>query len=40
MMRAVKAVSSKWMHEAFPELRDFGWQTGFAAFTVSLSALE
>jgi REP element-mobilizing transposase RayT len=40
MMRTVKAVSSKWMHETFPELRHFGWQSGYGAFTVSLSAVE
>ena len=39
-MRVVKAVSSKWIHETFPELRDFGWQTGYAAFSVSTSGVE
>ncbi|NOT01356.1 MAG: IS200/IS605 family transposase [Phycisphaerales bacterium] len=39
-MRVVKAVSSKWIHETFPEMRDFGWQIGYGAFTVSLSAVE
>ena len=39
-MRVVKAVSSKWLHETYPELRDFGWQTGYAAFSVSMSGVE
>jgi REP element-mobilizing transposase RayT len=29
--------SSKWIHEEFPELRDFAWQDGYGAFTVSKS---
>ena len=33
----LKGESSKWMHEEFPRLRDFGWQDGYAAFTVSKS---
>ena len=30
----IKSDSSKWIHEKFPELRDFGWQDGYGAFTV------
>ena len=37
LMRAVKARSSMWIHETFPELRDFAWQEGYAAFSVSRS---
>jgi putative transposase len=33
----LKGDSSKWMHEEFPELRNFGWQDGYGAFTVSRS---
>ncbi|MHB8519271.1 MAG: IS200/IS605 family transposase [Limisphaerales bacterium] len=33
----VKANSSGWVHREFPEKRAFGWQTGYAAFTVSHS---
>ncbi|MBL8188344.1 MAG: IS200/IS605 family transposase [Acidobacteria bacterium] len=36
----LKGDSSKWIHEAFPELRDFAWQEGYGAFTVSKSNLE
>jgi len=34
----LKANSSRWIHETFPRLRDFEWQSGFAVFSVSESA--
>jgi len=37
VLRIVKANSSKWVHEEWPTRRDFGWQEGYAAFTVSES---
>ena len=36
----LKANTTKWIHRTFRELRSFTWQEGYAAFTVSLSALE
>jgi putative transposase len=33
----LKAESSKWIHETFDDLQDFGWQDGYGAFTVSKS---
>lgn len=33
----LKGDSSKWLHEEFPDLRDFARQDGYAAFTVSKS---
>ncbi len=33
----LKANSSKWVHESFPEHRDFAWQLGYSAFSVSFS---
>lgn len=33
----VKANTSGWVHREFSDRRSFGWQTGFAAFTVSHS---
>jgi putative transposase len=33
----LKGDSSKWIHDEFPALRNFGWQDGYAAFTVSKS---
>ena len=35
----LKGESSKWIHEEFPAMRDFGWQDGYSAFTVSKSNL-
>lgn len=37
LIRAVKANSSKWIHETFPAMKDFAWQEGFSAFSVSKS---
>ena len=34
-MRAVKAGSSRWVHDAFPGRSGFAWQAGYAAFAVS-----
>ncbi len=33
----LKANSSKWVHENFPEQRAFAWQLGYSAFSVSVS---
>ena len=38
MMRLVKSNSSKWIHEECPDIKDFGWQAGYGAFSVSFSA--
>jgi REP-associated tyrosine transposase len=35
----IKGGSSLWIHTEFPELRDFAWQNGYGAFTVSKSAV-
>lgn len=37
MARIVKANSSKWVHEKWPDHQDFAWQTGYGAFSVSAS---
>ncbi len=37
MIRDFKARSSGWMHKVFPDLKDFTWQNGYGAFTVSAS---
>ena len=37
LMRHVKARSSGWVHTTFPRLREFRWQEGYGAFTVSKS---
>jgi REP element-mobilizing transposase RayT len=36
-MNAVKANSSRWIHESFAPLRSFAWQEGYGAFSVSKS---
>jgi REP element-mobilizing transposase RayT len=33
----LKSNSSRWIHETFPEHRQFAWQSGYAAFSVSVS---
>ena len=40
VMRDLKANSSKWVHDTFPEMGWFGWQTGYGAFVVSYSLLD
>ena len=37
--RLVKANSSGWVHDTFPDLRGFAWQAGYGAFSVSSSSL-
>ncbi len=37
VIRDVKANSSRWLRRQFPDMRTFGWQTGYGAFTVSES---
>jgi REP element-mobilizing transposase RayT len=39
-VREIKANSSRWVHESFPERRSFAWQNGYGAFSVSRSQLE
>ena len=39
ILREVKASSSKWMHDTFPEQAGFAWQSGYGAFGVSHSNL-
>jgi REP element-mobilizing transposase RayT len=38
-VQLLKGGSSKWIHENFPLLSEFGWQDGYGAFTVSKSNL-
>lgn len=39
-VRDLKAYSSRWVHESFPELAHFAWQEGYAAFTLQAGLLE
>ena len=34
-IQLIKAGSSKWIHDQFPHLKGFSWQTGYSAFSVS-----
>jgi putative transposase len=40
LMEKLKASSSRWVHERWPEKRNFAWQTGYTAFSVSQSQLD
>jgi putative transposase len=39
-LRVIKTNSSRWVHETWPVRRDFAWQTGYGAFSVSESNRE
>jgi len=40
LMRTVKARSSKWVHDTYPNLAVFAWQEGYSVFSVSKSQEE
>lgn len=40
LMEKVKANSSRWVHQRWPERARFAWQTGYTAFSVSQSQVE
>ena len=40
MLRAIKANSSKWMNDEIRGPREFAWQTGYSAFSVSKSVKD
>jgi REP element-mobilizing transposase RayT len=40
MLGRIKAKSSKWANEERMKMRKFGWQDGYAAFSVSESQVE
>jgi len=40
VLRDLKANATGWMHEVFPTLKQFSWQRGYGAFTVSHSNLD
>jgi REP element-mobilizing transposase RayT len=37
LLRDLKSNSSGWMHDVFPDAKDFAWQHSYGAFTVSSS---
>jgi REP-associated tyrosine transposase len=40
LMEKVKANSSRWVHQRWPQRERFAWQTGYTAFSVSQSQVE
>ena len=39
-IRDLKSCSSLWIHQTFPQLKDFAWQEGYGSFSVSVSAIS
>ncbi len=39
LLRTVKSRSSGWIHQTFPDMRDFAWQNGYGGFSVSESSV-
>jgi putative transposase len=39
-VQMIKGPSSKWVHETYPDLRDFAWQEGYGAFSVAVSQVD
>ena len=40
VIRDLKAGSSGWLHNVFPDLHEFSWQRGYAAFTIGASQVD
>lgn len=38
-VQLIKGGASKWVHDTFPELREFAWQDGYGAFTIGKSQI-
>ena len=39
-VRDLKANSTRWLREEYPELAHFAWQNGYGAFSVGIAGLE
>ena len=39
ILQLIKGGSSLWIHETFPKLKQFAWQDGYGAFSVSKSKI-
>jgi putative transposase len=39
-VQLIKAGSSAWIHQTFPNLRNFAWQQGDGAFSVGISQVR
>jgi putative transposase len=38
--KKIKGISSKWLSDTYPELKNFSWQEGYGAFSVSISQVD
>ena len=39
-IQLIKGGSSKWVHDAMPEHRDFAWQEGYGAFSIGVAQVD
>jgi putative transposase len=39
-IQLLKGNSSKWVHDTFPQHRDFEWQEGYGAFSLGISGVD
>jgi len=39
-MQLIKGGSSKWLHDEFPDQREFAWQEGYGAFSIATSQID
>ncbi len=39
-LQLLKGNSSKWIHETFPCISEFGWQGGYGAFSIGISGVD
>ena len=39
-IREIKSKSCTWIHDEFPRLKRFSWQTGYGAFSVGIGEVE
>ena len=40
VLRDLKSNATGWLHDVFPDLKDFSWQRGYGAFSVSHSNID
>jgi putative transposase len=40
VLRDLKSNASGWMHDVFPDAKDFSWQNGYGAFSVGPTEIE
>lgn len=38
-IQLIKGGASKWIHDTFPQHRDFAWQQGYGAFSIGVSGV-